>query len=357
MNKKLIILGASESGVGAAILGSKVGYDVFVSDGGKLNEQYRNDLFEYQIPFEEQSHSMERIMEAALIVKSPGIPETSSVMKAVRATNIPVISEIEFAYRYKGKSKIVAITGTNGKTTTTALAHHVICTGGIDAALVGNIGYSFARQVAVAPKACYVVEVSSFQLDDIECFRADAAILLNITEDHLDRYDYQMSKYVASKFRIVKNATGQDAIIYNADDSVITDYLNQHTISQTNLLPISMKEEVRRGAYIKDEEMLMKIKDEEFKMSIHDFALKGKHNAYNTMAAGVAASVLDIRNDKIREAVQTFASLPHRMQTVATVKGVEYINVQKFRPYLMQEAQAKRLTSPIGWQQRAMWSC
>jgi len=328
VNNKLIILGASESGVGAAVLGKVQGYDVFVSDAGKVQEKYADEMKRFDIAYEEGGHSTAKILEADLIVKSPGIPEKAELMKTIRANGLPVISEIEFGYRYKGDARIVAITGTNGKTTTTALTHHLFITGGVEAALVGNIGNSFARQVALDPKPYYIIEISSFQLDDITSFRADVAVLLNLTEDHLDRYAYKMENYVASKFRIIENATAADAFVYNTDDPIITDYLQKNT-TITNLLPISMKQEVRQGAYIKDEEMLMKIKEEEFKMSIHDFALKGKHNNYNTMAAGVAASVLDIRSDKIREAVQTFSSLPHRMQTVATVKGVEYINDSK----------------------------
>ncbi len=329
MANKLIILGASESGVGAAILAQRSGYDVLVSDNGTITEPYMKELHAHGIAYEQGGHSLDMVVKADAIVKSPGIPEKTAVMQAIRKAGLPVMSEIELAYQHKGDARVVAITGTNGKTTTTALTHHVFVTGGADAALVGNIGYSFARQVALDPKPYYIVEVSSFQLDDIAHFRADVAVLLNITEDHLDRYNYRMEEYIASKFNIVRNATRSDAFVYNMDDPIINQYIAQNFISKTNLLPISMKQEVRQGAYIKDEEMLMKIKEEEFKMSIHDFALKGKHNSYNTMAAGVAASVLDIRNDKIREAVQTFSSLPHRMQPVATVKGVEYINDSK----------------------------
>jgi UDP-N-acetylmuramoylalanine--D-glutamate ligase len=261
-------------------------------------------------------------------VKSPGIPEKSEMVKAIRNKGIPVISEIEFAYRYKGDSKIIAITGSNGKSTTTSLIHHMCVTAGLPVAMVGNIGVSFAKQVALDPKPWYVAEISSFQLDDIVTFRADVAILLNITEDHLDRYNYKFENYIRSKFRIVENQTIDDYFIYNLDDEVTMKYINDY-LHHTNPLPFSMKQETRQGAYIKDEQMLIKVKEEEVKMSIHDFALKGKHNQYNTMAAGIAAAVIDIRKEKIRDAVTSFESLEHRMELVLTIKGVEYINDSK----------------------------
>lgn len=328
MGKLLIILGAGESGVGAAILAKAKGYDVFVSDGGAISKPYEAELMQHGIAYESGSHSMERILQADEVVKSPGIPEKAAVVKAIRAKGTPVISEVEFAYRYKGDSKIIGITGSNGKSTTTSLIYAICKAGGLDCALVGNIGYSIARQVAIDPKPLYVAEISSFQLDDIVTFRPDIAVLVNITEDHLDRYNYQFENYIHAKFRITENQQPGDYCIYCADDEVTV--ANQHKFSNlTNLLPFTMKKEVRQGAYIKDEEMLIKVKEQEVRMSIHDFALKGKHNQYNTMAAGIAATVLDIRKDKIREAIQTFESLEHRMEPVATIRGVEYINDSK----------------------------
>ena len=328
MGKQLIILGAGESGVGAAILAKAKGYVVFVSDGGAISKPYEAELMQHGIAYESGSHSMERILQADEVVKSPGIPEKAAVVKAIRARGIPVISEVEFAYRYKGDSKIIGITGSNGKSTTTSLIYAICKAGGLDCALVGNIGYSIARQVAIDPKPLYVAEISSFQLDDIVTFRPDIAVLVNITEDHLDRYNYQFENYINAKFRITENQQPGDYCIYCADDEVTV--ANQHKFSNlTNLLPFTMKKEVRQGAYIKDEEMLIKVKEQEVRMSIHDFALKGKHNQYNTMAAGIAATVLDIRKDKIREAIQTFESLEHRMEPVATIRGVEYINDSK----------------------------
>ena len=328
MKKRLVILGGGESGVGAALLAQQQGYDVFLSDGGNLKDYYRTELQQHQIPFEEGQHSVEKILSADEIVKSPGIGEKNELVKQIRQKGISVISEIELAFRYKGDSKIVAITGSNGKTTTTALIYHICKNAGLDAALVGNIGYSFARQVSEKPSALYVLEISSFQLDDIKTFRPHIAVLLNITEDHLDRYDYQFSNYINSKFSIIANQTMEDYFIYCEDDEVIMQkipLINLHT----NPLPFSMKHEVKKGAYIKGDQMMLRIQEERVSMSIYDFALKGKHNQYNTMAAGIAAATLGIRKEKIREAVNNFQSLEHRMEFVAMVRGVEFVNDSK----------------------------
>ena len=323
-----MILGAGESGIGAALLAKKEGWDVFVSDDGMIKESYKNELASAKIDFEEGKHSDDRILNAALIVKSPGIAEKNEVVKKIRQKGIELISEIELAFRYKGDSKIVGITGSNGKTTTTALIYHICKNGGADCALVGNIGYSFARQVAMNPKPLYIVEISSFQLDDIKMFRPDIAVLTNITEDHLDRYDYKFENYINSKFRIIENQTQGDFFVYNDDDEITKKYLNKF-LNNTNPLPISMNHELPEGAYIVSEEMHLKWKGEEMKMSIEDFAIKGKHNQYNTMAAGISSAVLGIRKEKIRDAIQTFEGLEHRMFKVATVRGVEFIDDSK----------------------------
>ena len=328
MSTKIVILGAGESGVGAALLAKQKGYNVFVSDASAIKPIFQAELEANHIPFESGKHDIERILDADEVMKSPGIPEKSELVKQIRAKGIPVMSEIEFGYRYKGASKIVAITGSNGKTTTTSLLYHICKVAGQDAAIVGNIGFSFARQIAQDPKALYVIEVSSFQLDDIHSFRPDIAILLNITEDHLDRYNYQFENYIKSKFRIIENQTEQDCFIYCIDDEVVVKHLELLT-THTNLLPFSMKQELKKGGYIKNEQMMLKIQEERVTMSIYDFALKGKHNAYNTMAASIAASTLGIRKEKIREAVSNFHSLEHRMEFVATVKGVDFINDSK----------------------------
>ena len=328
MKKRLVILGAGESGVGAALLAKQKGYDVFVSDGGVIKENYKMELQNNNIVFEENQHTREKILNAGEVMKSPGIPEKNELVKQIRAKDIPIISEIEFAYRYKGNSKIIAITGSNGKTTTTALTYHICKMGGADCAMVGNIGYSFAKQVAVNPRQLYVAEISSFQLDDIKTFRPDVAVLTNITEDHLDRYDYKFENYISSKFRVAMNQQKEDVFIYSLDDEVTVKAINKYPIKST-LAPITMSKQLPQGAYLLNAKMHLKWKSEEMQMSIEDFALKGKHNQYNSMAAGLAASAVDIRKEKIREALQTFESLEHRMETVATIKNVEFINDSK----------------------------
>jgi UDP-N-acetylmuramoylalanine--D-glutamate ligase len=328
MSCRVVILGAGESGIGAAILARKQQFDVFVSDGGKISDSVKNELAGYKIDFEEQQHDQKKILNADLVIKSPGIPDKAEIIKMVRAAGIELISEIEFAYRFKGDSKIVAITGSNGKTTTTSLIYEICIKAGMDAALVGNIGYSFARQVAIDPRPLYIAEVSSFQLDDIKSFKPDIAILTNITEDHLDRYEYQLKNYAASKFRIAEFQTEEDVFIYNLDDEETMKYINEYPIKSTKA-PITMSKELPQGAYLLNAKMHLKWKSEEMQMSVEDFALKGKHNQYNSMAASMAATALDIRKEKIREALQTFESLEHRMEFVATVKGVDFINDSK----------------------------
>jgi UDP-N-acetylmuramoylalanine--D-glutamate ligase len=328
MKKRIAILGAGESGIGTALLAKKNNYDVFVSDGAEISEGFKKELNAEKIEFEEDHHSLEKILNADVVMKSPGIPEKNEIVIELRKRGADIISEIEWAYRYKGDSKIIGITGSNGKSTTTSLVYHICKTGEMDCAMVGNIGYSFARQVARDPKQVYVIEVSSFQLDDIKYFRPDIAILTNITEDHLDRYDYKLENYIASKFNIIKNQDENDVFIYNADDEITMQYLNKF-LNRTTPLPITMRKELPQGAYITNATLRLKWKQEEVRMSVEDFAVKGLHNQYNTMAAGLAAVVMDIRKEKIREAVQTFQSLEHRMETVATIKGVEFINDSK----------------------------
>ncbi|MEO8960712.1 MAG: UDP-N-acetylmuramoyl-L-alanine--D-glutamate ligase [Ginsengibacter sp.] len=328
MIRRIAILGAGESGIGAALLAKQQGFDVFVSDSGPVKSAFKDELSGQTIEFEEGGHSREKILNASLIVKSPGIPEKNDMVKQIRAKGIELISEIEFAYRYKGDSKIVGITGSNGKTTTTALTYHICKTAGLDCAMVGNIGFSFARQVATDPKKIYIVEISSFQLDDIKKFRPDIAVLTNITEDHLDRYEYKFENYIKSKFRIVENQTKEDVFIYNADDEVTNKYLSKFLI-KSKLLPMSMKIELPEGAYIVTAEMCLRWEEEGMEMNVEDFAIKGIHNQYNTMAAGISGVVLGIRKEKIREAIQTFKNLEHRMSNVATIRGVQFINDSK----------------------------
>jgi len=329
----MVILGGGESGVGAALLAKQQGYEVFLTDESSLKETYRNELQTAGIDFEEAQHTEEKILSAEQVVKSPGISEKNELVKKIRASGIEVISEIELAYQFKGSSRIIGVTGSNGKTTTTALTHHICQTAGLSCAMVGNIGYSFAKQVALNPKPLYVAEISSFQLDDIKTFKPDVAIITNITEDHLDRYEYKFENYIRSKFRIAMNQTGDDYFIYNADDEVTMKYLDLPTVIgieiKSNKLPVTMRNEVPNGAFIKDGDMYVRTGNDFVAMSVFDFALKGKHNQYNTMAACLAATTMEIRKEKIREAVQTFHSLEHRMEYVSTVRGVEFINDSK----------------------------
>ncbi len=327
MKKRIVILGGGESGVGAALLCKQQGYDVFLSDGGRIKEHYQHELEANRIDFESGAHSMDKILSADEVMKSPGISSSNPIVVQIKEKQIPIISEMELAYRHKAESRIIGITGSNGKTTTTSLIYQICKSGGIDCALVGNIGNSIARQIAVDPKPLYVVEISSFQLDDIISFRPDVAVLTNITEDHLDRYDHDFEKYIAAKFNIVKHQTEQDFFIYNADDAVTVKYLQQYPFN-SKPLPISMQKDLPKGAFIKEGQMNVKHGDG-FAMSIFDFALKGKHNQYNTMAAAVASSVVGIRKDRIRDAVTSFESLEHRMEKVATVKGIDFINDSK----------------------------
>ena len=304
------------------------GFDVFVSDKKLISPQHKKELEELGVDYEEGVHSLEKILSADIVVKSPGIPEKNEVVQLIREKRIELISEIEFAYQYKGNSKIVAITGSNGKTTTTAMAAHIFKTAGMDSAAVGNIGFSFARQVATNPKEIYIIEVSSFQLDDIKTFRPDIAVLTNITEDHLDRYEYQFENYIKSKFSIIKNQQAGDLFIYNEDDEITIKYLKRF-LNEVKPVPISMSNQLPEGAYIVNEQMHIKWLQEEMTMSVNDFTVKGRHNQYNTMAAGLLSTAMGIRKESIREAVKTFESLDHRMSTVATIKGVEFINDSK----------------------------
>lgn len=326
--KRLVILGAGESGIGAALLGKQQGYEVFVSDGGAIKDLYKQELAVNNIPFEEGHHSWDIVLGAAEIVKSPGIPEKTELMKKVREKQIPVISEIELAYRFSKDKKIIAITGSNGKSTTTALTYDIFKTAGLNVAMVGNIGVSYAKQVATAPADYYVIEISSFQLDDIKEFKPNVAILLNITPDHLDRYEYKMENYVASKFRIAMNQTAEDYFIYCKDDPEITKHLEQQPIFSTTI-PFTIMEPLKAGGFIANDQVNIQVNEEPVIMSIYDLALKGKHNLYNSMAAGIAGRTMDIRKEKIRESLASFKSLEHRMEYVATVRGVDFINDSK----------------------------
>lgn len=327
----IVVLGAGESGNGAAILARRKGYAVFVSDNGPIKPHYKQELEEEGIAYEENGHTADRIMAADLVIKSPGIPEKVQLIKNLRAAGKEIISEIEWAYRFKGDSRIVAITGSNGKSTTTSLLYYLLHNAGLDVSMVGNIGISFAKQVALSPTAWYVIEVSSFQLDDITSFRAEIGVLLNITPDHLDRYEYKFENYIKSKFRIAAFQTENDMLILNIDDPEITRYL-AHNHIKPKIISITMSEQnlpQDEGAFMKDEDMHIKYEGDDMKLSIHDLALKGKHNQYNSMAAGISARAAGIRKEKIRESFSTFEGLEHRLEFVATVRGVDFINDSK----------------------------
>ena len=329
----MVILGGGESGVGAALLAKQQGFEVFVSDASSLKDNFRNELLVAGIDFEEGGHHEENILNAAEVVKSPGIPDKNEIVKRIREKNIPIISEVELAYRFRGNGRIIAVTGSNGKTTTTAMIYHICKTAGLNCAMVGNIGNSIARQVAIDPKEWYIAEVSSFQLDDIKTFRPEIAVLTNITPDHLDRYDNNFENYIRSKFRITMNQQPDDYFIYCADDEVTMKFLNLPMVIgieiRSNQLQISMKNNLPNGAFIKDGDMYVRTGSDYMSMSVFDFALKGKHNQYNTMAACLTATTMEIRKEKIREAVQDFQGLEHRMEHVATIRGVEFINDSK----------------------------
>jgi len=325
----LVALGAGESGVGAAILAKDRGFDVFVSDRGSIAEGYKSTLLAEGIAFEQGRHSEGRILAADLVVKSPGIPGNAPLVEALRAKGVPVISEIEFAAQYTD-AKLCCITGSNGKSTTAMLAHYMLQKGGLDVGLAGNIGHSFARQVAREPHGVYVLEISSFMLDDMYRFRADVAVLLNITPDHLDRYGHRMENYAASKFRIVRNQTAADHFIYCADDPETVKWLDRHP-TEAQRLPFSQERTPNPGAYLDGgKNMVINIKDKEtFTMNIEELSLRGTHNVYNSMASGLLARAQDLRSRLMQECMGSYANMPHRLEEVACIGGVNYVNDSK----------------------------
>ena len=323
----ICILGAGESGVGAAILAKKQGLEVFVSDMGEVKDKYREVLDRENISYESGKHSEEQILTFELIVKSPGIPPNAPIVKKAVEKGIPVISEIEFAFRYCN-GKIIAITGSNGKTTTTHLIHHILTKAGKKACMAGNVGDSFAAAVARDESDYYVIEISSFQLDDIVQFRPDIAIILNITPDHMDRYENSLDKYADSKLRIIKNQGEHDFFIYNIDDEVILEGLQRTTNSSINL-PFSLKKKQEPGAYLEGDQFTVNLNHNSFNMSVHKLALQGKHNIYNSMAASIAGRILELRKDIIRESLTDFQNVEHRLEFVNDVHGISFINDSK----------------------------
>ena len=327
MSEKILILGGGESGIGAAVLAASKGFDVFVSDGGKIKDKYKNELISRGISFEEGKHEVALNFAASGIIKSPGIPESSSIVKELRKNGTQVISEIEFASRYT-KAKIAAITGSNGKTTTTLLTYHILKNGGLNVGVAGNMGRSFAMSVAEDNFDYYVVELSSFQLDDIVSFRPYVSVLTNITPDHLDRYGYNFENYIESKFRIGLNQKGNDSFIYCADDEVITSRLSRLAPACIHY-PFSQNVKIENGGYVNENEFVINNKNQVTTMSINELALQGKHNRYNSLAAGLSAHVFDIRKDVIRDSLMSFMAVEHRMERVIKVHGVEFINDSK----------------------------
>lgn len=325
--KRLVVLGGGESGTGTAILGKQKGYDVFLSDKGKIKKKYKKVLEHIGIDWEEEKHSEAKILNADMVVKSPGIPDSVPLVVALNAKCIPVISEIEFASKYTNAT-IIAITGSNGKTTTTMMADHMLKEAGLNVGMAGNIGDSYAKMVSENDFDFYVLEISSFQLDGIVGFSPHIAILTNITPDHLDRYDYQFENYIASKFKIAQNQTNNDYLIYDADDEVVVDWLEKHPV-QSKLLPFSIRRELNEGASIKNNKIEITTQNKTIQMTTDVLALEGKHNLKNTMAAATAAKLVGIRKQTIRESIANFQGAPHRLEKVLKIGHVQYINDSK----------------------------
>lgn len=324
---RIVILGAGESGIGSAILAQKQGFHVFVSDMGAIAANYAEELRSYKIDFEEGKHTEELILNASEVIKSPGISDKAPLIKKLHEKGIPVISEIEFAGRYTN-AKTICITGSNGKTTTTLLMHHIMSQAGFNVGLGGNVGKSFAKQVALENFDYYVLELSSFQLDGMYEFKADIAILTNITPDHLDRYDYKLENYVNSKFRIIQNQTKADVFIYCLDDEETMEGIQTRNLTM-QCFPISINQKVEKGGYAIDNQLTLHTHTHLYNMTISQLALQGKHNLYNSMAAGIAAKLLDITDESLRDSLGDFKNAEHRLEHVAQIGGVEFINDSK----------------------------
>ena len=324
---RIVVLGGGESGVGSAVLAKVKGFDVFLSDRGNIAEKYVEILKKWDIPFESGQHTEDKILNADEVIKSPGIPNTAPMIQKLTARGTHIISEIEFAGRYD-KARKICITGSNGKTTTTSLIYYLLKQAGLNVGLGGNIGKSYAYQVATENFDIYVLELSSFQLDNVYDFKADIAIITNITPDHLDRYDHKMENYVKAKLRITRNMNPEDCFIFCSDDEITVNHLNKIVV-KAKQLPFSQKTEVEQGAFVKDDKIVIRYEDSECDMYIRELALGGKHNVYNSMAAAIAAKVMDIDNDTIREALSSFKPVEHRLEKVLSVGGVLYINDSK----------------------------
>jgi UDP-N-acetylmuramoylalanine--D-glutamate ligase len=347
MSKRIIVLGGGESGTGAAVLAKRKGFDVFLSDAGSLKDIYKNMLNEEGIEWEENQHTEAKILNADEVIKSPGIAEKAPLIKALRKQGTKIIGEIEFAARYTN-AKIICITGTNGKTTTTLLTYHLLKKAGVNVGLAGNIGHSFAYQVATETFDCYVLELSSFMLDDMYEFKADIAILCNITPDHLDRYEYKLENYVDSKFRITQNQTEDDYFIYCLDDEETMKGLVRHH-PKSKMLPFSIQQKVEEGAYQQENKFYIHILNNTFDMTIQELALQGKHNLYNSMASGIAAKLLEIRSESMKESFSDFKNAEHRLEHVARIQDIEFINDSKATNVNSAWYALESVTTPIVW--------
>jgi len=345
--KRLVVLGGGESGVGTAILGKKEGYDVFVSDFGKIKDNYREVLTKYEIQWEDEKHTEELILNASVVMKSPGIPDKAAIVKKLHEKDIPVISEIEFAAPFTNATTI-GITGSNGKTTTTMLTYHLLKEAGLNVGLGGNIGKSFAWQVAEENYDLYVLELSSFQLDGIINYKPHIAIITNISPDHLDRYDYKYENYIASKFRITMNQTKDDYLIYDADDEAIENWLKNNKVN-AQLIPFSITKQLEKGAYLNNNTMEININEEEFLMETAQIALEGKHNMKNAMAATSVANILRIRKQTIRESLSNFQGVEHRLEKVLKIQNVQYINDSKATNVNATFFALDSMTTPTVW--------
>lgn len=345
--QRIVILGGGESGIGSAILAKMKGFDVFLSDSGNLKDEGKEMLRQHAIAFEEGGHTLDKILNAHEVIKSPGIPDTVPLIVSIREKEIPVISEIEFAGRYDSAKKI-CITGSNGKTTTTSLIYFMLKNAGLNVGLAGNIGQSYAYQVATEHYDYYVLELSSFQLDGMYDFKADIAILMNITPDHLDRYDFQMQNYINSKFRITRNMKQEDYFIFCADDSVTTTELEK-IVLKASMLPFSQEKEVSEGACVQDDQMVVRYGEDEYAIYLHELALAGKHNLYNSMAAAITAKAMKIDKAVIRESLMNFQGVEHRMEKVLKIKNVLYINDSKATNVNSSWYALDSMTSPVVW--------
>ena len=324
---KIVVLGGAESGVGAAVLAKVKGFDVFLSDNGSIKEEYAKTLRQWDIPFEQGGHSEEKVLCADEVIKSPGIPSTAPLVQKLVQQGTHIVSEIEFASRYD-KAKKICITGSNGKTTTTSLIHYLLKEAGLNVGLGGNIGKSYALQVATEKHDYYVLEISSFQLDDTYDFRPDIAIITNITPDHLDRYDHDMENYVRAKFKITQNLRPEDCFIFDSDDAITVEHLSK-IVLKAKMLPFSQEKEVEQGAFVRDDKMVVRVDKGESEFFLESLALSGRHNLYNSMAAAIAAKVSGVRDEVIRESLSSFKGIEHRLENVLSIGGVLYVNDSK----------------------------